>query len=248
MGSGNGTKMTVSRPLHGVRNLAVKVAAEYCGTFAITLVAIGVDVLYYTGAGVDYTARWLARGFITTAVIYSLSSLSGAHIDPAVSLAFAIRRTLPALQMLWYWLAQFAGGFTAAALAFALWKGNVVLGASHPSPPYTQFEAVIAEVVVTLILVTVILATAKEEAAIGRQAALAVGLTVAACGFFAGPISGASMNPARSIPPQLLGGASQLAWIYVAGPLLGATLAALLVGFFFPRVSRGERKAGRGRV
>ena len=225
-----------------------KAGAELLGTFFQTLVATVVDVLYFTGAGhVDYVSRWLARGFITTAMIYAICGVSGAHIDPAVSLGFAIRRAMPVRQMLLYVAAQFAGAFIAAALVFAFWGHSVVLGASHPGPSFTPVQAAIAEVIVTFLLMTVILATAEDEAKVGRQAAIAVGFTVAACGFFAGPISGASMNPARSIAPQIFGGAYGLIWVYAVGPCVGAALAALIMFCFAPRPSEGEHKAGKGR-
>ncbi|MBV8498075.1 MAG: aquaporin [Candidatus Eremiobacteraeota bacterium] len=230
----------------GKPSLPQKAGVEFLGTFFVTLVATGVDVGYYSGGHVDYVSRWLARGFITIAMIYAFSDISGAHIDPAVSLGFAVRRAMPTAQMLWYWLSQFAGGFAAAALAMALWSRELALGASHPGPQYTQFEAFVAEIVLTFLLMIVILTCAEEESVIGKQAALAVGLTVAACGFFAGPISGASMNPARSIPPQLLGGLSGLSWIYAAGPCVGAALAGGAMQFLSVRPRQGERKAGSG--
>lgn len=227
--------------------LGVKAAAELLGTFFVTIVATGVDVLYFTGNDhVDYVSRWLARGFITSAMIYTFGEVSGAHIDPAVSLGFALRRALPPIQMLVYWIAQFAGGFLAAAVAWTLWKHAMLLGASHPGPQVPQFEACVAEIVLTFLLMFVILATAEDHASVGAQAALAVGLTVAACGFFAGPISGASMNPARSIPPQIVGGAFNIVWIYAVGPCVGATLAAAASMVFFPEENRGLRKAGEG--
>jgi len=227
--------------------LAQKVGAEILGTFFVTIVAIGVDVLYYTGGQVDYVSRWLARGFIATATIYAFSAISGAHANPAVSLGFALRRAMPVAQMLLYWAAQFAGGFGAALLAGALWKASLGFGASHPGPQFTQFEAIIAEIVLTYLLVIVILMCAEEEATIGKQAALAVGLTIAACGFFAGPISGASMNPARSIAPQILAGMQGILWIYAVGPCAGAALAALTMRFFVPSPTAGEEKAGKGK-
>jgi aquaporin Z len=227
-------------------SLPQKVGAEFLGTLLVTIVATGVDVAYYAGGHADYTSRWLARGFITTAMIYAFSAMSGAHVDPAVSLGFALRRAMPVAQMLLYWIGQFAGGFVAAALALALWKGSMVFGASHPGPQYTRFEALVAEIFLTFLLMIVILACAEEEATIGKQSALAVGLTVAACGFFAGPVSGASMNPARSIPPQILGGATGIVWIYAVGPPIGAALAALAMRFFAPRPAAGERKAAKG--
>ncbi len=148
--------------------------------------------------------------------------------------------------MLLYWVAQFGGGFAAALLAMALWKHAIALGASHPGAAYTQLEAVVTEVVLTFLVTIVILHCAEEESTIGKQSALAVGLTVAACGFFAGPISGASMNPARSIPPQILGGLPGLAWIYAVGPCLGAALAAATMQLFFKAPGVGERKAAKG--
>jgi aquaporin Z len=218
------------------------------GTFFVTLVATAVDLLYYTGSGhVDYVSRWLARGFITTAMIYAFSSISGAHINPAVSLGFAVRRAMPVGQMLGYWVAQFAGGFAAAFVCFAVWRRAIALGASHPGPQVAPLEAAIVEAVLTFLLMLVILMTAEEAPVIGKNAALAVGLTIAACGFFAGPISGASMNPARSIPPLLLGAAGDLAWIYAAGPTIGAALAALVTTFFFAEPNRGEREAAKGK-
>ncbi|MBV8281370.1 MAG: aquaporin, partial [Candidatus Eremiobacteraeota bacterium] len=152
----------------GKPSLAQKLGAEFTGTFFQTLVATGVDVLYYTAAGhVDYASRWLARGFITSAMIYTFSEVSGAHINPAVSLGFAVRRSMPAGLMLRYWIAQFGGGFAAALLCWALWGHTIVLGASHPGPGFTQLEAVLAEVVLTFLLMIVILMTSEEKPAVG---------------------------------------------------------------------------------
>lgn len=202
-------------------------------------------MLYYSTHTTDDVSRWLARGFITAVLIYALAGISGAHISPAVSFGFFVRGVMRPGLMVAYWAAQFAGGFAAAGLAYALWGVKIAAGASHPGPGYSQFAALIAEVILTALLMAVILATAEQEATVGKQSALAVGFTVAVCGFFAGPISGASMNPARSIPPQLLGGIGQIAWIYVAGPLLGATLAVCCVWALFGRPKPGERHAAK---
>lgn len=236
------TRQQASKPA-----MQQKLLAEFVGTFFATLVPITVDVIYYSGGHVDYVSRWLARGFITTAMIYAFSEVSGAHIDPAVSLGFLVRRVMPAGLAVAYWIAQFAGSFSAAALALALFGKDLALGASHPGVRFTQIEAVTTEVVLTFLLMTVILGCAEEEAVIGKQSALAVGLTVAACGFFAGPISGASMNPARSIAPQILAGEFGLVWIYAIGPAVGATLAAVAAYAIFGPPGTGERKAAEGR-
>jgi len=226
--------------------MAQKLGAELIGTFFATLVPTAVDVLYYTGSHVDFVSRWLARGFITVALIYALSEVSGAHIDPAVSLGFVLRGVLNVRQMLAYWVVQFAGGFAAAALAYALWHHDVVLGASHPGTGYTHPVAFVAEIGATFLVMLVILGTAAEEPVVGKQAALAVGLSVSTCGFFVGAISGASMNPARSIPPQIVGGEFDIIWIYAAGPCIGAALAALVAFFIYGRPRHGEEKAGHG--
>mgnify|MGYP001400440768 CR=1 FL=1 len=227
--------------------IAQKLAAELVGTFFATLVPTVVDIVYYTGGHVDDVSRWLARGFVTIAMIYAFSEISGAHINPAISLGFAVRRVMPVRLMLSYWAAQFAGGFAAAFLAFAVWGPLVALGASHPGVKYTHLEAVLTEIVLTFLVMIVILGCAEQEGVVGKQAALAVGLTVACCGFFAGPISGASMNPGRSIPPQILGQLYRIVWIYAAGPCIGAALAAAAALAIFGEPREGERKAAHGK-
>jgi aquaporin Z len=124
---------------------------------------------------------------------------------------------------------------------------TLALGASHPGVHFSGTTAAIAEFVLTFALMLVILMTAQEEPIVGKEAALAVGFTVAACGFAAGPISGASMNPARTLAPQLLSGHLENSWIYLVGPLLGAVLAVPVHAFISGRPSRGERKAARGK-
>lgn len=227
--------------------LGQKLGAEFVGTFFATLVPTGVDVLYFTGGGVDFVSRWLARGFVTASLIYAFSEISGAHVNPAVSLAFALRRDIDAARTFAYWIAQCAGAFAAAGLAFALWGRQIALGASHPSPGYSHVVALITEIVATYLLIAVVLMTAEQKGSVGKQAAIAVGLVVAACGFVAGPISGASMNPARSIAPQILGGSDDLIWIYVAGPCLGAALAAFSLWLIGGPPDADEAKAAHGR-
>lgn len=225
---------------------AQKLGAEAVGTFFATLVPTAVDVLYFTGGHVDFVSRWLARGFITTALIYALSEISGAHVDPAVSFGFALRGDVKLRQLFGYWIVQFAGAFAAAGLAFVLWGGTAALGASHPGPQFRYGQAFAAEIVLTALLMFVILATAEQQAVVGKQAALAVGLTVAACGFAGGPISGASMNPARSLAPQILGGQYHIIWIYALGPLIGAMVGAFLARAILGPPTKEERKAAAG--
>ncbi len=224
-----------------------KIGAEFVGTFVVTLAAMGVDILYYTTHEVDYVSRWLARGFATAVVIFAFSEISGAHVDPAVTLGFTLRRVFSARMLAAYWIAQFAGSFAAAALLGAYFGSAIAFGASHPGPTVPPLVAVLCEVVLTAIVMLVILTTAKEKAIVGKEAALAVGFAVAACGFFAGPISGASMNPARSIAPQILAGETALVWIYAVGPLLGAGLAVVIHRLLCGPPNREEREAAQGR-
>lgn len=205
-----------------------------------------VDILYYTTHQVDYVSRWLARGFATAVVIYAFAEISGAHVDPAVTLGFTLRRDFPARMLLGYWIAQFAGSFAAAALLAAYFGSAIALGASHPGPGVPPLVAVLGEIVLTAIVMLTILTTSKQKAIVGKEAALAVGFAVAACGFFGGPISGASMNPARSIAPQILTGEMALVWIYAVGPLLGAGLAVVIHWFLCGRPNAEERDAAQG--
>ncbi|MBV9102762.1 MAG: aquaporin family protein [Candidatus Eremiobacteraeota bacterium] len=223
-----------------------KLAAEIVGTFFVTLVPTAVDIAYYTTGHIDDVSRWLARGFITAAMIYSFSECSGAHIDPAISLGFTVRGVFPVRKLVPYVIAQFAGGFLAAFLIWLWWRSTIALGASHPGPGQPAGLAFATEIVLTFLVMMVIFATAEYEAAVGRHAALAVGFTVAACGFAGGSISGASMNPARSIPPELFGGSFSIVWIYLFAPCLGAVLAALVAPLIFGRPAESEAKAARG--
>jgi aquaporin Z len=157
--------------------------AELVGTFFVTLVPMLVDLTFFSGHGVDAVSRWLARGFVAAAMIFSFAGVSGAHLDPAVSLAFWARGVFAAPKLALYVVAQFLGAVFASTLVFAMWGSEIALGASRPGPAVGPFEAFACEVVLTLMLVIVILATARREAAIGRESALAVGLVIAAAGF-----------------------------------------------------------------
>ncbi len=230
-------------------NVWRRLAAEGCGTFFITAAAVGVDVFYYTQQGtVDYASRWLARGFVTSAVIYAFSEISGAHTDPAVTIGFWLRRVFPSSLAAGYIVAQFAGAFMAAALWRALvGPATLGFGASHPGPHIGALAAVLTEIVATFAFMLVILMTAQEEAAIGRQSALAVGFIVAVCGFAAGPVSGASMNPARTLAPQALAGTLATAWIYIIGPISGAALAVAVHTGIVGAPSKAQQKTARGK-
>ncbi len=236
--------------LHRVENVKLllrKLGAEAAGTFMITATAISVDVLHFSGRGVEDVSRWLARGLITTAVVYAFAQTSGAHANPVVTIAFSLRGVFPRRLSIAYIVAQFAGALAASLLLWALFGSQLALGASRPGPGFTPLAATFCEVALTFAFTMVILMTAQEEAVVGREAAIAVGFVVAACGFAGGGISGASMNPARSLAAQGVAGLLGFSWIYVVGPLVGAVVAVLLHALLAGAPSKGARHAASGR-
>ena len=203
--------------------------AELTGTFFLTLVAAGGDILDQRTGAVGHTARYLAPGLLVTAMIWSLSGISGAHINPAVTFAFVLRRRFPFMRAVGYWVAQFAGAILAALALRGFFASDVAFGITHAGADVTPLGAMLWEALLTALLLLVILGTAEQEAVVGKNVALAVGLTVALCGLFSSPMTGASMNPARSLGPGLVGGDMSQTWIYVIGPLLGAAVSTGLV-------------------
>ena len=164
-------------------------------------------------------------GLVIMAMIYAVGHVSGAHFNPAVTLAFAFTRHFPTRLVVPYWLAQLAGAVLAAAILRGS-LGNIAhLGATYPSGSDTQ--GLLWEGVLTFFLMFVIMAVATDSRAVGEAAAIAIGGTVGLDAMFGGPITGASMNPARSLGPGIVTGDLHAIWIYLAAPIVGATLAAL---------------------
>ncbi len=222
-----------------------RLLAELIGTFFLTLVAAGGDVIAVVSHGeVSLAARVVAPGLLVMAMIYSVGNLSGAHFNPGVTLAFALRRDFPWRRVPGYWIAQILGAVLAALLLRSLFGLAGHIGATLPG--YGVLPAVVMEIVLTFILLTVILATATNEKIVGHNAALAVGATVALAGLFAAPISGASMNTARSLGPMLVSGELTFAWIYVVGPLLGVLLAVFLAWLLRGGTTPAAIQAARG--
>ena len=205
-----------------------KLVAEGIGTLMITLTAISVDVCYFAGNDIGNISRWVARGCIAAAAIFVFSEISGAHLNPAVTLAFVLRRRMSRQAGAAYIAAQFTGAFAAAGIAGLFFANRLTLGASHPGTGVTPLAATCIEAVLTAVLI-VISVIGANEAAIGKDVAPAVGFATTACGLAAGTLSGASMNPARSLAPQILTGQFDLIWIYVAGPLAGTLIGVAIV-------------------
>ena len=219
--------------------------AELLGTFALTLVGAGGEVIAHVSGGeVSHAARAVAPGLLVLALIYAIGDASGAHFNPAVTFAFAARRDFPWTRVPGYWAVQLLGAICAAGLLRALFGNVAGLGANHPH--HGTEASLVMEAVLTCLLILVILGTATRYSLVGPNAALAVGATIALCGLFAAPISGASMNPARSLGPALLSGETQSAWIYVAGPMTGSGIAALLMAYLHKKTDPKEDEAAEG--
>ncbi len=230
------------------RPLWIRVIIEFVGTFMLVTVAAGAGVInHYAGGGpISRTAAVIAPGALVMALIYALGPLSGLHINPAVTLAFTARGVFKAAWVPPYLAAQLAGAVTAAWFLQGMY-GHVASGGNYPiARPGGEWRSLVMEIVLTAILVTVILNTATGYRSIGHNAALAVGSTVALLGLFASPISGASMNPARTLGPDIVGLDFLGWWIYLVGPVVGAALAVMLIGLVRGTPDADEREAAEG--
>jgi aquaporin Z len=230
------------------RPLWIRVIIEYVGTFILVTVAAGSGVInnYAGGGPISRTAAVIAPGAVVMAMIYALGPLSGLHINPAVTLAFAARGVFKIAWVFPYLLVQLAGAVS-AALFLQVMYGHVSSGGNYPiAKPGGDWRSLVMEVVLTAILVTVILNTATGYRSIGHNAALAVGSTVALLGLFASPISGASMNPARTLGPDIVSLDFNGWWIYIIGPIVGAAIAVMLIGLVRGLPDKEEREAAEG--
>jgi aquaporin Z len=177
------------------------------------------------------------------AMIYALGPLSGLHINPAVTLAFTGRRVFRAIWAVPYIIVQFAGAICAALVLQAMY-GNVAAGGNYPiNKPGGEWRSLVMEMILTAILVTIILNTATGYRSIGHNAAIAVGATVALLGLFASPISGASMNPVRTLGPDIVAWNFTGWWIYVVGPLAGAAIAVMMIALIRGLPGGAERES-----
>ncbi|MEA2373826.1 MAG: aquaporin [Thermoleophilaceae bacterium] len=210
----------------GSPNLARRAAAEGLAAFALVFCGCGAVVTQARTDSLGTVGVALVFGLIIMTMVYATGHLSGAHINPAVTVAFTLTRHFPARDAVAYVGAQLAGAATGALVLLAAWPsapGN--LGATVPS--VGDGSALLYEVVLTAVLMFVIVAVATDTRAVGAGAAIAIGGAVGLDALFGGPITGASMNPARSFGPALASGEWDGFWIYVAGPVVGAALGAL---------------------
>ena len=222
--------------------------AECAGTLLLVLVAAGGPTIAATGNGSPGRAALaLAPGLTVTALIYALGAISGAHFNPVVTLVFAARRDFPWRLVPLYLGAQLLGALVASAFLMAAFGDVGHLGATLPGPRATDAQALVMEAALTSILVLVIIGTALGSRNVGHNSALAVGGIIAATGLFAGAISGASLNPARSLAPALVSGDLRDVWIYLVGPPAGAAAAVIGIRVLHGRSSStSERVAALG--
>ena len=230
------------------RPLWIRLIIEFLGTFVLVTVAAGAGVInHYAGGGpISRTAAVIAPGAVVMAMIYAWGPLSGLHINPAVTFAFTVRGVFPQAWVIPYWVAQFAGAL-GAALFLQVMFGHVSEGGNYPiTKPGGDWKSLVMEIVLTMILVSIILNTATGARSIGHNAAIAVGSTVALLGLFASPISGASMNPARSLGPDIIGRDYTGWWVYIAGPVTGAFIAVMIIQAVRGLPDKDEREAAQG--
>ena len=230
------------------RPLWIRLIVEFLGTFVLVTVAAGAGVInhYAGGNPVSRTAAVIAPGAVVMAMIYAWGPLSGLHINPAVTFGFTMRGVFPGRWVVPYWVVQL-GGAICAGVFLQVMFGDAAEGGTYPiSTPGGEWKSLVMETVLTAILVSIILNTATGHRSIGHNAAIAVGATVALLGLFASPISGASMNPARSLGPDIAANDYTGWWVYIAGPVIGAVIAVVIIGLVRGLPTKEERAAAVG--
>ncbi len=201
-----------------------KCAAEMIGTFALVFAGTGAIVINeISGGAITHVGIAATFGLVIMTMIYAVGDVSGAHFNPAVTIGFWLAGRLPARELLPYFASQLAGAFAASLLMRAMFGAVAHLGATIPvGAPMQSF---VLEIVLAALLMFVILCVSTGPKETGVMAGIAVGGVIALEAMFAGPICGASMNPARSIAPAIVSGDLQSLWVYIAAPLLGAAIA-----------------------
>lgn len=204
-----------------------KYIAEFIGTFALVFAGTGAIIVNdLTNGAVSHVGISLTFGLVVTATIYAIGDISGAHLNPAITFAFWLKRSFPGRQVLPYLMSQCAGAILASAILHYLFAQHPTLGATIPSGSAAQ--SFVLEIILTFFLMFVILNVATDAKEKGLMAGVAVGATVALDALFGGPVSGASMNPARSLAPALVSGHLDSLWIYLTAPFIGASLAVFV--------------------
>ena len=204
--------------------MRARLVSEFVGTFALVFAGTGAIVINQaSGGAITHPGIALTFGLIVLAMIYTFGDVSGAHLNPAVTTAFAVAKRFPWRDVPGYIAAQLGGAFLASAALRVLFPASQSLGATLPAG--SALQSGILEIILTLLLMIVILSVSTGAKEKGITAGIAIGAVIALEAMFAGPICGASMNPARSLAPAIVSGQVQHLWIYLAAPVLGALLA-----------------------
>jgi aquaporin Z len=201
-----------------------KCIAELIGTFAMVFCGTGAVIIdQQTGGAVTHVGVALTWGLIVMSMIYAFGNASGAHLNPAVSIAFVIARRFKISLLPGYIASQLAGALLASLTLKLLFPSNLFLGATLPAG--SEIQSFVLELLLTFFLMLVIMQVAHGSKEQGMLAGIAIGAVVGLEAMFAGPVCGASMNPARSIAPALVSGHLERLWLYCAAPIVGAVLA-----------------------
>lgn len=203
-----------------------KYIAEFIGTFAIVFCGTGAIIINQeTNGAITHVGIAITFGLIVMCMIYTFGEISGAQFNPAVTIAFTVAGRFDKKEMLPYIVSQIAGAFLATLILKLLFPSNHNLGATLPAG--SQMQSFVLEVILTYLLMLVILNVSQGSKETGLFAGIAIGATVLLEAMFAGPICGASMNPARSLSPAIVSGNIIDLWVYITAPILGAILATL---------------------
>jgi len=209
-----------------------KYVAEAAGTFAVVFAGTGAIVINDVSNGtITHVGIASTFGLVVMAMIYAVGEVSGAHLNPAVTVGFILARRLPVRYALPYILSQLAGAFTASGVLRFLFPSHRTLGATVPAG--SDLQSFVLEAILTAILMFVILSVSSGAKEKGLIAGIAVGGVIAFEAMFAGPICGASMNPARSLAPAVVSGQFRSLWIYLIAPIIGAASCAPWHGWMF---------------
>jgi len=217
-----------------MNDLTRRSIAEAIGTFILVFASAGAAVVDLSMLGpIGHIGGALATGLAVVVMVYAIGEISGAHINPAVTFGFWVARRFPGREVPWYIVAQIGGAIAAAALLAALFPGLEQYGLTAPA--IEEGRAFGLEITLTAILMLVILCVTTGSKEIGLMAGIAIGGTVAMEALFAGPATGASMNPARTLGPAIVSGAYPGVWLYLVGTPIGAAIAAGLLQIIRPR-------------
>jgi len=209
--------------------LARSLVAEAVGTFALVFAGAGAVMVDAKTHALGHVGVAIAFGLVIMVMIYAVGHISGAHFNGAVTFAFTLTRHFPWTRAVAYWAAQLTGAIVAAAVLRGS-LGNVAhVGATLPSG--SQGQSFLWEIVLSAILMFVIMAVATDTRAVGEAAAIAIGGTIGLDAMFGGPISGASMNPMRSMGPAFVSGDLHALWVYLVAPVIGTSIGAVLYQF-----------------